>query len=212
MNDNELARHYFSVALVEYGNKNYKEAIESLKAALDFAPDRLSILTNLTANYIKLNKFEDAIKIIEKIHKLYPNDYVNLLNQGNIYEKQSKFTEAVTCYSNSLKINNEYTEALFTRANILTLFNRLDEALNDYEKAFLINPEYDYLLGTIIHTRMFLCVWENFDENLKKLIIEIKDNKKSTPCFPLLALTDSLELQLQVQVQESTKNYRTSRS
>jgi predicted O-linked N-acetylglucosamine transferase (SPINDLY family) len=198
MSNNELAKHYFSVALVEYANKNYEEAIENLKTALDYAPDRLSILTNLTAIYIKLSKFEDAIKIIEKIYNIYPNDYVTLLNQGNIYEKQSRFTEAVTCYSNSLKINSEYTEALFNRANILTLFNRLVEALNDYEKAYLINPEYKYLLGTIIHTRMFLCIWKNFDENLKKLINEIKDGKKTTPCFPLLALTDSLELQLQV--------------
>jgi len=198
MNNNELAKHYFSEALVKYKNKNYKEAIKSLTISLAYAPDRLSILTNLTASYIKLSKFEDAISIIEKIHKLYPNDHINYLNQGNIYEKQTRFIEALSCYSNSLEINNEYTEGLFNRANILTLLNRLDEALNDYEKAFLINPDYEYLLGTVIHTRMFLCMWENFDENLKKLIIEIKNKKKSTPCFPLLALTDSLELQLQV--------------
>jgi predicted O-linked N-acetylglucosamine transferase (SPINDLY family) len=42
---------------------------------------------------------------------------------------------------------------------------------------------------------MFVCDWSNFDTDVTELLNQINDGKKSSPCFPVLALTDSLEAQ-----------------
>ena len=42
---------------------------------------------------------------------------------------------------------------------------------------------------------MSMCNWQNFKDNLKSLLLQINENKKSSFCLPVLALTDSLLIQ-----------------
>jgi predicted O-linked N-acetylglucosamine transferase (SPINDLY family) len=42
---------------------------------------------------------------------------------------------------------------------------------------------------------MHICDWQDFDANAKNLLLKISEGKKSSPSFPILALTDSLSIQ-----------------
>jgi predicted O-linked N-acetylglucosamine transferase (SPINDLY family) len=42
---------------------------------------------------------------------------------------------------------------------------------------------------------MHICDWQDFDANAKNLLLKINEGKKSSPSFPILALTDSLSIQ-----------------
>ena len=52
-----------------------------------------------------------------------------------------------------------------------------------------------YLFGMSLHTKMFMCNWQDFKSDIKNLTFKINDEKKVTPSFPILALTDSLTVQ-----------------
>ena len=43
----------------------------------------------------------------------------------------------------------------------------------------------------LLHTKMLMCNWQNFKVNVKSLSLQINENKKSSLCLPVLALTDS---------------------
>ena len=38
-------------------------------------------------------------------------------------------------------------------------FDNFDKALKSYECAIELNPNADYIYGDIIHTKMYLCMW-----------------------------------------------------
>lgn len=198
MNKIEKARSFFIQGLKRFNEKNYEDAILNFLNSLKYMPDRLSTLTNLTASYIKINDYDKAQLIINKLNYLYPSDPFTFLNQGNIFEKQGKLNEALAFYNNAVNINNQYCEAIFNKANILTLLNRLDEAIIEYEKLLALEPDFDYLLGTVIHIKMLLCDWERFDERLQLLKNKIQLFNKATPCFPIITIVDSLELHQKV--------------
>jgi predicted O-linked N-acetylglucosamine transferase (SPINDLY family) len=42
---------------------------------------------------------------------------------------------------------------------------------------------------------MHICDWQDFDANVKNLLLKISEGKKSSPSIPILALTDSLSIQ-----------------
>jgi len=42
---------------------------------------------------------------------------------------------------------------------------------------------------------MHICDWQDFDANVKNLLLKISEGKKSSPSLPILALTDSLSIQ-----------------
>lgn len=79
-NNFEQAKKYFLLGLESYENELFEEAEIFLFLSLDFWPDRLSTLTNLSAVLIKLEKLEKANEIITRAMNLYPTDKATLIN------------------------------------------------------------------------------------------------------------------------------------
>ncbi len=46
-----------------------------------------------------------------------------------------------------------------------------------------------------MHTKMIICEWENYEQELAELFERIDAGEKATTPFPLLALTDLCEIQ-----------------
>ena len=64
-----------------------------------------------------------------------------------------------------------------------------------YEHAFRLDPESNYLLGMLLHTRMHLCDWHNFQSSVLELIDKVLSNAKASSGFNVLSLTGSLVVQ-----------------
>ena len=68
-------------------------------------------------------------------------------------------------------------------------------ALESYEKAIKLKPDYNFLLGTIVHTKLKLCLWDNLDRDLKDVEEKVSNLKKISPPFQLLTFNNSIKLQ-----------------
>ena len=45
---------------------------------------------------------------------------------------------------------------------LLSGLKRRDEALASYERAYMPSiPNIDFLLGDLLHTKMYLCIWDD---------------------------------------------------
>jgi predicted O-linked N-acetylglucosamine transferase (SPINDLY family) len=98
-------------------------------------------------------------------------------------------------YDRALKLKPDFAEAYNDKGNSLIELKRYEEALFNYYQAIKLKPDYEYLSGTILHTKMFMCNWQNFKVNVKSLSLQINENKKSSFCLAVLALTDSPSIQ-----------------
>ena len=194
-NNFEKAKNLFALGLDKLEKNLFEEAEHFLNLSLELEPERQSTLTNLSVVLLKLDKLEKAEKILNKAINLYPTDSNIYLNQGQLFERKNNLKLALASYSKATECNPDISEAHYNRAVTLQSLRRLDEALASYQRALELKPDYDFLFGTLLHTKMHLCDWQDFDANVEELTLRIREGKRSSPSFPLLALVDSLEIQ-----------------
>jgi len=138
----EQAKNYFLLGMENFEMGLFIEAEKLLFLALDLFPERLSILTNLSAVLIKLGKLERAHEILSKGINLYPTDEAIYLNFGNLHTVKKNWHMSLDCYNRAIEINPDYVEAYSNRGNALQELKRMDEAIANYDRAVEINPDY----------------------------------------------------------------------
>jgi len=138
----EKAKEYFFLGNDYFAIANFEKAEHYFTSALNLMPDRLSLLTNLTATYLKLDKLTDAEQIIHKTFKIHPSDETNFLNYGILCEKLFKHDEALEAYENSLIYSPQYAEAYGNRGHLLNKLERSHEALLSLNNAIALDNGY----------------------------------------------------------------------
>lgn len=170
----EQAKHFFLLGLENYNNKKYIDAERNLMASLNFAPDRLSTLINLSAVLIKLDKFEYAAEIISNAILLYPNNETLYLNRGQLLSKNKNWQMALDSYNKAVELKHDYSESYYNRGLLLTELKRLEEALASYDKAIEFKPDY---LEALNNRLFVLKEMERSDDAVLRSTMEMKINK-----------------------------------
>ena len=159
MNDSqsiEKAKSFFVSGLEKLNNNNFVGAEIDFESSLSLAPNRLSTMINLSIVLIKLNKLENAEKIINKGLLSHPKNKELLLglvdiykkliihnpdyaeahaNLGNSYKELKMYDEALASYSHALRLNPNLAEVYSNRGIVFNEIKKYQEALQEYDKA-----------------------------------------------------------------------------
>jgi tetratricopeptide (TPR) repeat protein len=136
----EQAKSFFISGLEKLNSNNLSGAEIDFESSLRFAPNRLSIIINLSIVLIKANKLKKAEKIIHEglvfhaknkdlllslveiykritsFNKNYAEVYVNL---GNVYRELNMYEESLMAYNNAIKLKPNLAESYSNRGNVL---------------------------------------------------------------------------------------------
>ena len=123
----EQAKLFFISGLDKLNSNNFAGAEIDFKTSLKFSPNRLSTLINLSIVLIKLNKFENAKKLINEALLHYPKNKELLMGLVEIYEK-------------IINHKPDYAEAYVNLGNSFKELCMYDETLAAYNKAIILNP------------------------------------------------------------------------
>ena len=145
-----------------------------------------------------LGELEASAKSYAKALSINPDYAYALNNLGVVFNRLGKLDEANNCLELALKINPSYAEAYSNRGNLMTDFARYEEALNDYQKAYKLQPDIDYMLGNILNTKMYICIWDELTEQIDELLLKINKDDKVIGPFAALTITDDPALQKKV--------------
>ena len=118
-------------------------------------------------------------------------------NYGNVLKDLGRFEDALDSYERALKLDPGYADACNNRGDTLQQLGRFEEALESYERALYLRPDLDRLYGAWLLFRRHRCQWKELDPHIGYLIDKVKQQRKATPPFAFLALTDSLAIQRQ---------------
>ncbi len=129
-----------AMALQEQGDLERAETL--YKKALDLAPGRPSVMNNLAAVYIGLNRYADARLLCERLLELNPEDETALVNLGNCQLKLGSPADALLSCEKALRLKPGYAEALNCRGSALLELKRPQEALESCERALALKPDY----------------------------------------------------------------------
>lgn len=125
--DEKLAAQYFN-------DKQYEKAADVYEDLLKKQNESVYYYDNLLQCYIKLNDIKSAEKLIDKRVKKYPENYVFLIDKGNLYHTIKDFTKRDVIFNEILKkpiksyemaenILNGFIKRGFTEEAIKTILN-----------------------------------------------------------------------------------------
>jgi predicted O-linked N-acetylglucosamine transferase (SPINDLY family) len=187
------AAYHSNLGLAQKDLGQLDAALASLDLALQIQPLYTDALSNRGLVFQELQQPAKAIDSYTQVLRQSPSMASAYYNRGNAYQDMKQLSSAVADYDMAILLQPDYAQAYFNRGNALRELKRLDEAVDSYDHAFRLNPHLPYLLGMRLNTRMMMCDWRNFDADLSELIEGL--DRQSSPSFPVIALTDSAQVQ-----------------
>jgi protein O-GlcNAc transferase len=176
----------------------FDAAVKSYEKALAIKPDFTDAYNNLGITYMDLGQEDKAIKYYKKALAINP-DFADAHNTlGIAHMNLGQLDDAINCYKKALVIEPDYAAAHYNLGMTLQILGQLDEALISYSHANMLEPDLDYILGTVLNTKMHLCIWDDLPNYLIELRNKINNNEKVIIPFFMLGLIDDPELQRKV--------------
>ena len=133
------------------------EAEKYLKRALELRPSFHDAKLNLSAIYIQVGRYEEAVQLSTELlnDATFPIPWKALTNQGYAYYKLGKHQEARAALENALEYHERFWPALLDLAILDEDQGRKLEALEGYEQVLTLKPgpiaeaESHYRMATI---------------------------------------------------------------
>ena len=198
MNSNVI--NLLNQSLYYLRNENLNSAEFLLKSALKYDAKNAEVMRLLGVVYAKKDNYLEALAFFEKALKVDRQNGILCSNIGNVLQSLRRHQEALAYYQKAISLQPEYAEAYNNCGNALQELKRHQEALNCYQKAFDVNSNVDFLLGSLVYTKMKICDWSNYSEDLECLSNNILIGRKTTLPFQTIALYDSEEFALRAAI------------
>ena len=172
MNDPKI---FFQRGLDFFQAGKFESAEIEFRYALELAPNRPSILMNLSATLIKLEKWTEAENFCRQFIHIVPDDVDGLINLGTCQLHNHEIELALNSFDRAIAINPESTNAISNKGNLLYEQNDFINAKICFTKALNLNPLSEESLIGLGLTENEFC---NYDEGLKLLhkALEINPN------------------------------------
>ena len=172
------------------------EAVESYQKTLAIKQDKVEAHYALGNILQDLGQFNASIESYEKAISITPENDNFHHSLAIVLHKSGQFEKALESYKKAIFINPKHAEAYFNLGNLMLELKQLDEAVLNYEFALNLKSGIECNFGNLFHTKMHLCRWDNFSNDLKELLNKINYGEKTIDPFSLSALIDDAKIQL----------------
>ena len=194
LNDPEI---FNLLAIICFQLEEYEDAIKNWKKSTEINSKYFFAYNNIGKAFLSLKKYENALENFNRTIDIKSDFFEAYNNKGNVLVRLGRLDEALKSYNKAIEINPNNLLSYIFKGHALLEIRNLDEALKSYQNAYSINPNHPLLLGYILNTKAQICDWENFNENIEKLKVDLSNKKKATFPFTTLTLLDDPDLQLQ---------------
>lgn len=160
-------------------------SIEYYERALKYSPFYIEIYLELSKNYLKIQKFEEALKNIENYLKIIPEDPIALFYKGSILDLMGKTEDAIKFYKKSMEKGFK-TQDIYIKISLALIKLKKEKEAEELILKYLKNkksaPLY-YILGNIYKNK-------NNEKAIYFYNLAIKEMPKFLP--PYIDLSDIL--------------------
>jgi predicted O-linked N-acetylglucosamine transferase (SPINDLY family) len=174
--------------------KRFTEAVESYDMAIRLMPALVEAHVNRGNALRSLKRYSDAIESYNRAIHFAPGFAEAFLNRGVTLDELNDPKAALEDLDRAVSLNPRLAKAYFSRGNVLRINGQYEAAIDNYRQMLEIEGGRNQAL--LRYAKMFICDWENFQEEVNQLALEIRDDEVVLPPFSLLALCDSSRLHL----------------
>ena len=173
-----------------YELKRFDEALLCHDKALSLKPNSAEGWFNSGNALNELKRFDEAIASYDKALSLMPDYAEAWSNKGNALNELKRFDDAIAHYDKALSLKPDYAKGWANKGHTLHELKRYDEAIASYDKALSLKPDIDWLPGDLLHLKMRMCSWTDFDNSVGVISKKVMANEKVSSPFSLLSLSD----------------------
>ena len=103
--------------------------------------------------------------------------------------------EALASHDRAIALDKNFADAHFNRAHALIDLRRFEQAVASFDQAISRKPGLSYALGTRLHTKMRICDWRDWHEEVALLVKKVEAGQKASSPYALLSKTSSRAVQ-----------------
>jgi predicted O-linked N-acetylglucosamine transferase (SPINDLY family) len=177
--------------------QQYQSALESWDHALLLQPDNAEAHFGRGTALYAIEQYQSALQSLDKAIQLKPLHEEAHNNRGNVLLALMQYQAALESYDRAIQLKPDYVEAFANRGHVLQILEQYQAAIESYDQAFQLNPNFEYLEGTRLHMRRFLCDWNGTESACRHLEARIAHNEKAAYPFAMLSISGSPALQRQ---------------
>ncbi len=175
--------------------KEYQAALESCDKAILLKPDYAEAYNDRGIALEGLKQYQAALESYDQAILLKPDCTEAYSNRGNALMGLKEYQAALESYDKAILLKPDYLEAYINRGKALYDLKLYQAALESYDKAILLKPDYEYLQGTRLHMKRYLCDWGDLENQCTRLETRIDHDEKASLPFFALAISSSPSLQ-----------------
>lgn len=128
------AKTYAALGFTYEQQKDYKNAVDAYKKAVDLDHDNLDAVRGLAQNLLNSGNADAALQQYRAVAEADPQDAQTYLRIAEIYRREGKFEQALDSLSKAEAIVTDSQEIPFTRSEIYEAQGRYDEAAQILQK------------------------------------------------------------------------------
>lgn len=131
---------YFLMGLNWKTLKKFDQAILHFKKANIFLPCFQQLLRAWAQCYRALEKYQDALALMESAQLLDANEPENHIEMGYLYFEMNNLSQAQKYFNHAIKLNSESTAALHGLAKVYQISGENNQAIQVLKRITRINP------------------------------------------------------------------------
>jgi O-antigen ligase len=133
--------YHLKNGLVFYANKDYRQAKENYKKALESNPEHRWTLYFIGVSEYRLEQFAQSKETMLKLIQIDPNFLQSHYWLANCYYMLEDYENAKKEFRRSLKVNNIYGPSHYGLGLIALLEGKSQKALNSFERAYTLEGD-----------------------------------------------------------------------
>lgn len=193
--DNAGVHSNLGTALARLGRA--EEALAAYERALALAPTFAQARYNHGNVLLDLGRYAPALADFDTAIVLNPDYAEAHHNRGICLRALDRIDEALASFDRALTLRPAYPEAVNSKAVLLRGERRYGQAAECFGQLVRMAPHFPYALGAMLDAKLYNCDWSTLKPDLESVRAGLRERKRVTEPFVLLATMDDPEQQLQ---------------
>lgn len=131
----ETARRHFSEGLTAFESGDLPRAEAAFAQALQWAPERASVLTNLGVVRVRLGRFRDALPLLERATAQEAHNLEAWVHLGLARAETGQLAAAVQAFDRALALRDDLAALWVQRGSALRELGQREQAAASFERA-----------------------------------------------------------------------------
>jgi protein O-GlcNAc transferase len=179
-------------ALVLYRLGRLDEALAACNRTLALNPKHAPALMTRGLVSQQATRFAEALADYDQLLTIEPEYAMAWNNRGAVLHAMNRTDQALASFEKAVDLRPDFPEALASRGHLRwTYKGDFEGAVSDLMGAIAIDPDQAYVQGELLHLKMQVADWTDFDRQVAAIDQAVRDHRPVIRPFIYQALSQS---------------------